>query len=137
MDLMELLFSNHVQKFYAAARIITGFLFLSHGAQKLFNAFGGQGTYGKALLLFAGIIEFFGGAFFILGLKARYAAFIMAVEMLYAYFTVHQPKGVWPIQNGGELALLYFCIFLISIANGAGNWSLDALLKKGRSLKFK
>jgi putative oxidoreductase len=130
MDILERLLGSHTQKFFSVARIIIGFLFSSHGAQKLFYAFGGQGTYGKTLVLFAGIIEFFGGVFFALGFKTRYVALIAAMEMLYAYLSVHQPQGLWPIQNGGEPALLYFCFFLLFFPNGAGAWSLDALFKK-------
>jgi putative oxidoreductase len=130
MDVLERLLGSHSQKFYSVARIIIGFLFFCHGTQKLFSLFGGQGTYGKTLILFAGIIEFFCGILFTLGIKTRYVAFIAAVEMLYAYLSVHQPQGLLPIQNGGELAVLYFCFFLFSIANGAGTWSLDALFRK-------
>jgi len=130
MDILKRLFSSHAQTFFSISRIIVGFLFLSHGAQKLFMAFGGQGTYGKSLLLVAGIVEFIGGGLFCIGLLTRYAALAAAIEMLYAYITVHQPQGTWPIQNGGELAILYFCFFLFSIANGGEKWSIDALLKK-------
>jgi putative oxidoreductase len=130
MDILERLFGSHTQKIYSIVRIIIGFLFFCHGAQKLFSLFGGQGTYGKTLILFAGIIEFFGGILFALGIRTRYVAFIAAVEMLYAYLSVHQPQGLLPIQNGGEPALLYFCFFLFFIANGAGTWSVDALFSK-------
>jgi putative oxidoreductase len=130
MDRLERLFKNHTQKIFSVSRILIGFLFLSHGAQKLFDAFGGQGTYGQPIMLFAGIIEFFGGLLFCLGFKTRYVAVIASIEMLYAYFTVHQPRALWPIENKGELALLYFCFFLISIPIGSGTWSLDSLLSK-------
>jgi putative oxidoreductase len=130
MDILASLVGRHTQKFFSVARIIIGFLFLSHGAQKLFSAFGGQGTYGSTEMLIAGIIEFFGGILFALGLKTRYVAIITAAEMLFAYLSVHQLRGIWPIQNDGELALLYFCFFLFSIANGSGTWSLDAVFKK-------
>lgn len=130
MDILARLFSSHSQKFFSIGRIIVGLLFLCHGAQKLFSAFGGQGTYGKTLLLIAGIIEFFGGTFFAIGFLTRYAALVAAVEMLYAYITVHSPQGGLPIQNGGELALVYFSFFFFAIANGSGTWSIDALLKK-------
>jgi putative oxidoreductase len=130
MELFERLTGRHTQKFFSIARIIIGFLFFSHGAQKLFSAFGGHGTYGYTKLFIAGIIEFFCGILFGFGFKTRYVAFIAAVEMIIAYITVHQPQGLWPIENGGELALLYFCFFLFSIPNGAGAWSIDALFTK-------
>jgi putative oxidoreductase len=130
MNKLEHFLSRHIQIFFSIARIIIGFLFLSHGAQKLFSAFGGHGTYGNTKLFIAGIIEFLCGILFGFGFKTRFVAFIAAVEMLYAYLSVHQPQGLWPIQNGGEMALLYFCFFLFSIANGGGEWSLDALFMK-------
>jgi putative oxidoreductase len=130
MDILERVFASHSQKIFSISRLIVGFLFFCHGAQKIFTMFGGQGTYGKSLLLVAGIVEFSCGALFAVGLLTRYVAFIAAVEMLYAYLSVHSPQGGLPIQNGGELAVLYFCFFLFSIAYGAGTWSLDAFFKK-------
>lgn len=130
MDIFERTLGMHTQKFFSVSRIIIGFLFFSHGAQKLFMAFGGQGTYGKTLIFATGIIEFLGGILFLFGFQTRLAAIIMAVEMLYAYISVHQSMGLWPIQNGGEPALLYFSFFLFSAANGGGTWSLDAAFSK-------
>jgi len=45
------------------------------------------------------------------GLWAGYAAFIASGEMAYAYFTVHAPGGLWPIQNKGVLAALYCFVY--------------------------
>jgi putative oxidoreductase len=130
MDILERTFEKHSQKFFSISRFIIGFLFLCHGGQKLFSAFGGHGSMGSKKMLIAGIIEFFGGLLLSLGLGARYVAFIAACEMIYAYTTVHAPQGLWPIQNGGELAVIYFFFFFFTIANGAGTWSLDSMLKK-------
>jgi putative oxidoreductase len=52
-------------------------------------------------------------------------AFLASGEMAYAYFTAHQPKGTWPIQNQGELAALYAFIFLYISTRGAGVLSVD------------
>ena len=42
-----------------------------------------------------------------------------------AYFMAHAPRGFWPIQNNGELAVLY-CISLLYIASrGVVAWGLD------------
>jgi putative oxidoreductase len=46
--------------------------------------------------------------------------------MLFAFVTVHLPRGGAPIQNGGELALLYALIFAFLAGNGAGPASLDS-----------
>jgi putative oxidoreductase len=49
-----------------------------------------------------------------------------------AYFKVHAPNGLWPIQNGGELAALYCFVFLFIAARGSGPISLNAMLRRGR-----
>jgi putative oxidoreductase len=48
--------------------------------------------------------------------------------MLAAYFTVHAPQGGFPIQNQGELALLYASVFAFLVGNGAGPFSIDEAL---------
>ena len=73
----------------------------------------------------AGVVEFFGGLMVALGFLTGTAAFIASGEMAYAYFTAHLPKGNVPIQNGGELALLYCCVFLYIAARGVGVWGID------------
>ena len=94
-------------------RIVAGFLMLQHGGQKLFGWFGGAGgAPGGSVQLMSvmgigGIIEFFGGTAVALGLATRMAAFLLSGEMAVAYFTAHQSHGTWPIQNHGELAVLY------------------------------
>jgi putative oxidoreductase len=70
----------------------------------------------------AGVIEFFGGLLIASGILTSYAAFIASGEMAFAYFTRHLPGGFWPIQNGGELAVLYCFLFLYIAANGATPW---------------
>lgn len=59
-----------------------------------------------------------------LGLFASWAAFLASGEMAVAYFMAHFPKGFWPIENGGELAVLYCFAFLYIAARGAGPWSV-------------
>jgi putative oxidoreductase len=119
---------------YAALRIVAGAAFACHGAQKLFGVLGGQQMTGNHLMLAAGIIEFFGGLMIALGVFAGWAAFLASGEMAYAYFTAHAPRGPWPIQNGGELAVLYCFIFLYVAARGSGTISLErALGGRGKS----
>ncbi|HEX2444241.1 MAG TPA: DoxX family protein [Vicinamibacterales bacterium] len=109
---------------YAAFRIVTGFLFAFHGAQKLFGAFGGQAQPLASMPGAAGVIELVCGLLVMVGLLTGVAAFIASGEMAVAYFLAHAPKGLWPIQNGGELAALYCFAFLYIAARGAGMWSL-------------
>jgi putative oxidoreductase len=109
---------------FAALRVVAGFLFLCHGAQKLFGAFGGHRTH-LPLLLAAALIEFAGGILIILGLLTRFAALITSGEMAVGYFMQHAPNGFLPIQNGGELAVIYCFVFLFIACHGAGKFAVD------------
>ena len=126
---------RYAPQLYALFRIVAGFLFLLHGAQKILGLFGGMGG-GTAPMLslpwFAGIIELVGGTLVMIGLFTRPAAFVASGEMAVAYFMVHQPQGGWPIQNQGELAALYCFAFLYIAARGAGVWSADGAMRRTR-----
>jgi putative oxidoreductase len=117
--------------FYFAFRVLIGFLFFQHGAQKLFGLFGGKAVTLFSLMGLAGVIEFFGGIAIALGLFTRLIALFTGIEMVSAYFMVHVSHGWMPIVNKGELALLYLSGFLVLIAYGAKKWSVErALFKK-------
>jgi putative oxidoreductase len=118
---------------YAALRIVTGFLFLFHGLQKLFGMYGGQAMPLISRAGAAGVIELVGGVFVMLGLFTSPVAFICSGEMAFAYFLAHAPNGFWPIVNRGELAVFYCFVFLYISARGAGPLSLDRIIrgKKG------
>jgi putative oxidoreductase len=115
-------------------RLVAGFTFSLHGFQKLFGFFGGMGHGSTAhffsLLWAAGALESVGGILILLGLYTRPVAFILCGEMAVAYFRQHAPGGLWPIANGGELAVLYCFIFLLLISAGAGPLSLDGMIRK-------
>lgn len=117
--------------FYACMRLVIGALFALHGVQKLFGLLGGHAVTGNALLTVAGMIELVGGGLIALGLFASWAAFVSSGEMAYAYWTVHAPRGLWPVANGGELAVLYCLVFLYMASRGSGRISLDALFGTG------
>lgn len=125
-------FSSHI---YAILRIVVGFLFMLHGTQKLF----GWPPSGKAagslagLLLVAAVIELVCGFMIMIGFFSSIPAFIASGTMAVAYFMGHQPGGVLPIQNGGELAVVYCFVFLYIAAAGSGIWSVDALMRKGQT----
>ena len=123
---------RYSETFYALLRIVAGYCFLLHGAQKLFGALGGQKQPIVSLMGLAGIIEFFGGLLILLGLFASIAAFIASGQMAVAYFMVHASQGnpLFPLLNDGEPAVLYCFIFLYIAARGAGKWSVAAALKK-------
>jgi len=116
-------------------RIIAGFLMAPHGAQKLFGFLAKPGAPGGPLdgtMLVAGWLEFAGGLLLLLGLFTRPVAFLLSGLMAAAYFMAHAPRGFWPLQNGGELAVLYCFLFLYFAFAGGGAWSLDRLLWRGR-----
>jgi putative oxidoreductase len=121
---------KHSERIYAVMRIVVGFLFACHGAQKLFGVLGGNIETGDPEGLVAGLIELIGGGLVALGLFAGVAAFIASGEMAVAYFKAHAPRGFWPIQNHGELAALYCFVFLYIAARGPGVFSLDQAFHK-------
>jgi putative oxidoreductase len=115
-------------------RIVTGFLFLAHGAQKLFGMPGSQEpVQWLSFMGFVGLLEFFGGLLVMLGAFTRPVSFILSGMMAVAYWMVHGLQNFWPIVNRGELAALYCFVFLFLWSHGGGNFSLDALLGKRRS----
>lgn len=123
---MERMLGRFAPQIYAALRIVAGLLFACHGAQKMFGAFGGQQMPMGSLPGVAGIIELVAGLLIAIGLFGSIAAFISSGEMAAAYFMAHAPKAPLPIENGGELAVLYCFLFLYIAARGSGLWSVDA-----------
>lgn len=117
---------------YALLRIVAGFLFWCHGAQKLLGMFPGPNgpMHVHGLFLAAGIIELTCGTLIVIGLFASPAALLAAGEMAVAYFMAHFPHGFLPIQNGGEPAVLNCFIFLLIAARGAGTLSVDRIWGK-------
>ncbi|MEO6027521.1 MAG: DoxX family protein [Candidatus Binatia bacterium] len=111
---------------YAALRIVTGFLFLWHGMQKLFG-FPGEMPPGVPAFItwVAGPLELFGGILVLIGLFTRPTAFVLSGLMACAYWMAHGTKALLPVVNGGELAVLYCFLFLFISARGSGMWSVD------------
>ena len=125
---MESFLSKYSSHCYALMRIIAGFLFLCHGSQKLFAFPAGMPGEAPAFITYvAGPIEFIGGILVMIGLLTHWAAFITSGQMAFAYWIGHGTKALLPIQNNGELAVLYCFVFLFIAAQGGGIWSVDAL----------
>src|SRR5881394_3669578 len=87
-------------------RIVAAFLFVQHGTMKLLAFPGSALPTGGTLPLttlpgVGGVLEIIGGTLLLLGLFTRPVAFLLAGEMAVAYFTVHAPRGFWPILNAG------------------------------------
>lgn len=125
MKFLDNLLDGREDQAYALLRIVTGFLFIWHGTQKLFN-FPADFPYPLNPLMYgAGTIELVGGALVMIGLFTRPAAFICSGTMAVAYWMVHGMNNVFPMLNGGELAALYCFAFLFIAVRGAGIWSVD------------
>jgi putative oxidoreductase len=118
---------------HAVLRIGAGLMFVQHGLQKMFGALGGIDGSGATVELasqlgLAGVLELVGGIMLIIGLATRPTAFVLLCEMIAAYFIAHAPRGGAPVQNQGELALLYAFVFGFFVGNGAGPFSIDNLI---------
>ncbi|MFJ6780197.1 DoxX family protein [Streptomyces yangpuensis] len=113
-------------------RIVTGLLFASHGAASLFGVLGGAHGGGTVAAgtwpgWYAAAIQLVAGGLVLLGLGTRAAAFLASGSMAYAYFTVHQPGALWPLQNGGEASAMFCWAFLLLVFTGPGALALDSL----------
>ena len=119
-------------------RVVVGIVFVIHGGQKLFvfgiHGVGGMlGTLGIPLPMVAAVVvsmvEFFGGLALLSGFLVRWAAPLIAIDMLVAILVVHLKNGFFNPQ-GFEypLTLLAACITLMFA--GAGAASVDGALTK-------
>lgn len=120
---------NYKEHSYALLRIVTGYLFLWHGTQKLLD-FPSAYPFGdlSPLMATGGSIELVGGALVCVGLFTRFAAFICSGQMAVAYWMFHAPQAnpIFPILNDGDLAILYAFVFLYIACRGGGIWSIDS-----------
>ena len=123
-------------------RSFVGVIFMAHGAQKLFGAFGGPGLEGAARYFeqlgfvpghawaFAvAVVEFIGGAALLIGLLTRYAALLLAGIMAVAMIAVHMPNGFF-LPNGIEFAFALFAANLALLVGGPGELALDGWLAR-------
>ncbi|MEG3626486.1 DoxX family protein [Streptomyces poriticola] len=123
-------------------RIVVGLLFACHGAASLFGVLGGANGGGTVPAgtwpgWYAAVIQLVGGGLVLLGLGTRAAALVSSGSMAYAYFKVHQPGGLWPMENGGEAAAMFCWAFLLLAFTGSGALGLDRILARrtgGRQL---
>jgi putative oxidoreductase len=127
--------SRYAELIYSVMRIVVGLLFACHGGTKILGFPASQ--YGPAtntLGLVTGWIELICGFSVALGFFARVGAFFASGEMAVAYFMTSASRGFFPIGNGGEMAVVYCFIFFFFVFYGAGNWSIDFVLKAKASL---
>ena len=133
MALNGAFYSKWSPRIHGVLRIVTGFLFLQHGSSKLLGAPHNamfDGLQLMSLMGLAGVLELVGGVLILLGLLTRPVAFILSGMMAVAYFMAHASKGLLPILNQGELAVMYCFVFLYFSAAGGGSYSIDATLRK-------
>jgi putative oxidoreductase len=120
-----------------AGRIVISFLFGFHGLQGFgfFGGIDGQGggvPFGSFPGWWGSVIELAGAVLLLIGLASRPAALLLSGVMAYAYFTVHAPMGLLPLQNMGEPAAVYSWVFLLFAAVGPGRFAVDTLIKRRR-----
>lgn len=124
-----------------ALRLVVGLLFIGHGAQKLFGAFGGSGLDGTAEgfermglrparmhAVVAGCAELGGGLLLALGLLTPLGSAAIVAVMTTAVVTVHARNGIWNTNKGFEYNLVLVAAAFALAGAGPGAWSLDAAL---------
>lgn len=126
-------------------RLALGLVFMVHGSQKMFGAFGGPGLahmmgpqeaggMGPVLGLLVSVGEFFGGLGLVVGFLTRFSASALIVIMLGAIFTVHAKNGFfmnWGGKQAGEgieYHLLVIGMCLAILVAGPGRLVLGRLL---------
>jgi putative oxidoreductase len=136
--LIKAVFTTRAGYGLTVLRILVGIIFIAHGSQKLFGAFGGYGLEGTGqymaslglnpgylMALLSGSAEFFGGLGLVLGLLARPAALVLAATLVVAIFSVHISHGLFMANNGYEFALALLGGVVAVLIEGAGKVSVD------------
>lgn len=117
---------------YTALRIVAGFAFLLHGAQKILGVLTTKQPEIGSQLWIGGLIELVGGLLIAAGLLTRPAAFLASGTMAVAYIQFHWKgaldENFFPVINKGELSLVYCFLFLFMTFRGGGDVSLDRLI---------
>lgn len=123
------LLEKYADHAYALLRIVSGFMFSFHGAQKILGVLTESTPAVGSQVWFGGIIELLGGLAVLLGFQTRWAAFLCSGTMAVAYFQFHYKfqagPNIFPTINKGELAALYCFVFLLIACRGAVRWGLD------------
>lgn len=116
-------------------RIVVGFLFACHGVKSLFGVLGADGPtpFGVWPYWWAAAIELTVGGLVLLGVGTRLAALLGSGSMAYAFFVVHLPDALLPIQNGGEMAALFCWSLLLLAVVGPGRFALGNAIAAHRT----
>ena len=113
-------------------RVVFGVLFFTHGLDKmmnfteLVNVYPSVLGFGSYMTLMVTIFcEFCCSLFLIAGLLVRLMTVPMIIAMGVAFFDIHDA-----ILPEGELALIYFIVFIILFLTGPGRYSIDFLIDR-------
>lgn len=112
-------------------RIVTAYAFILHGTSKAFGLPMDMTDYVQSwasLTGLASVLEIVGGTLLLFGFQTRIVAFILSGQMAVAYFMSH--ASIFPLEKGGEPAMLFSFIFLYLATAGGGAWAVDNLLNK-------
>jgi putative oxidoreductase len=122
-------------------RLMIATIFLYHGSQKLFGAFGGPGLKGwHAFIVSLGMpmpwvsailsacAEFFGGLIFLVGTGLRVIAIPLAINMMVATW-VASKGGFSVVHNGCEYPLCLLVFVIAMFIMGPGRFTLGSLFR--------
>lgn len=122
-------------------RVVVGAVFAAHGAQKIFEytlpgtigSFAGMGIpLPEIAAPVVAFVELVGGILLIAGFFTRPVGILLAIDMAVALVAVHLPAGLWVGEGGYEFVAVLGVAALALAFTGAGRFSLDAALLRGR-----
>lgn len=123
----------------AVLRVVVGIVFFMHGWQKFFDmGIAGVTGFFESLgipapgiaALVVSTLELVGGAMLVAGLRSRWAALLLAVDMLMATLLVHLPNGFFVSDRGFEFTLTLFAACVMIALGAAGRPSVDARISE-------
>ncbi len=143
--MLEWLVGTHGDVVPLVLRLTLAVVMFAHGAQKALGWFGGSGLRGtldflrksgvpSPVAVLAIMAEFLGPLGIAVGLLTRVAALGIAAVMLGAILTVHRQHGFFMNWYGNaqgegfEYHVLVIGLAVALVLNGAGVWSLDAVI---------
>jgi putative oxidoreductase len=129
-----------------ATRVALAWIFIYHGAEKLFGTFNGPGIHATSLYfdnvahlhpggffaVLGGGIEFFGGVAVAAGFCTRLAGLALFGDMVMAMITVTWSTGIASDVNppGYQLNIALAVLALVLVLLGAGRFSADAVIAR-------